>query len=154
MRSLTFWLVILIDLILAIAGIADRAKASDIRLLDLEKFDMEYYKIDTYRDNYAPYAEPNQPGESWKDGAAVDFNLTLAAYKDYRLYLDNHVHMEDTDVQVRHVGWQWEAGFDLDKANLFWYHHSQHVLDDSIQGRQYPLENFYGLRVIFYERRK
>lgn len=134
------------------ALMAGEAKAEGWRLLDLETFNMEYYRLDAYRDDYASYALDTN--ESWKDGAATNFNLTLLAYDQYRIYMDNRVHMEDTNSQVRHVGWEWETGVDLKLIDIFWHHHSQHVLDATVPGERYPLENYYGVRVNFYERSK
>jgi hypothetical protein len=146
----------LIFIILCLLLGATTVRATEYRLLDLEKFGMEYWKTDQERDPYLPYQQPGSttPGERWKDGAAVTFNLTLAAIGPASLYWDNRVHEDSTNKQVRFIGWEWEAGASWDRqVDIFWHHHSQHLLDQSSDMR-YPLENHYGVRFTFYERAK
>lgn len=114
---------------------------------------MEYWKTQNNQDPYWPYQDPQgATREHWQDGAATTFNLNLVRFQDYSLYWRNYVHMDDTNRQVRQVGWQWEAGVSMaDRVEGFWYHHSQHVLDAQ-ETYHFPLVNRYGVRVIFYQR--
>lgn len=130
------------------------ANFGNLRLLDLEDFSTEYWRIEDNRDGYTHYEKHCSDGECWVGGAAANFDMTLIDYKNFGLYWDNKVVMNGTDNQVRHVGWQWEAGVSLGgNLDVYWYHFSQHVLDAK-EDERFPLQNYYGFRYIWYERVK
>lgn len=139
--------------LLFLLALSSPAMATDYRLLDLDHIDLEYYKVVDNRDDFSSYGEPGSIGEHWVDGAAINFNLTAVQIDDYSIYWDNKVHMLDTEKQVREVGWEWTYGLDIkNKVDFFWYHHSQHVLD-ATGPEPYPLQNYYGVKVNFYDRK-
>lgn len=141
-------------LILFLFLFSTRGFAQNFHLLELDTFSMEYWKIEDQREGYTQYDKPGTGNgkEEWRGGAAANFDLNLISYKGLGLYWDNKVFMNGTDHQVRHVGWQWEAGIGLGKSvDVFWYHKSQHVLDATYE-EKFPLENHYGVRYIWYER--
>lgn len=130
--------------------------AQEFHLIEMEHLDFEAYQFENNRDGYAPYKDHrNAEGqEHWVNGAAMHWNVILAEYDRWALYWHNRVHMGNTNVQVRQAGWEWEFGAHLtEKFDLFWYHHSQHILEAKTQER-YPLQNFYGFRINLYERDK
>ena len=126
--------------------------AGDWHLVSLDRFAMEQYQIVNNRDAYFPYKNPPSDEEHWKDGIAAMFDLDLVKYKLFDLYYRGRVHGETTDKQFRQVGLQFETGVEIkDYLNIFWFHHSQHLLDaEPVYG--YPLQNFVGARVTFYKR--
>jgi hypothetical protein len=143
--------------LLALLLFAAPAYAGDWRLLDLREFGMEYYSIADHRDSYMGYADPddNPSGdEAWVGGVAANYTLDLVMRRNIGLYWDNSIHGEGTNSQFREVGWRYELGAQLgDSVQLFWKHHSRHVLDAQ-RSERFPLDNFYGLRVVFYRRPK
>jgi hypothetical protein len=149
----------LLALLLMFSAAPAMAYDLDLGLAELDKVDMEYYKIVNNRNDYTqfPDAQGAAPGqEHWVDGAAILWDINLLRWSDVAsLYWHNRVHMEDTNAQVRQVGWEWEAGIDIkSKVDFFWYHHSQHALDMAVPGERYPLQNMYGVRVNLYTRDK
>ncbi len=134
------------------------AWGDDIRVLTPTKVTMEYYSVKNNRDLYLGINDPgsNKFGESqeyWKYGAAVDMNYDILRYTDYAAYMENHVHMAASNVAVRHVGWEYELGLHLGASiDLFWYHHSQHLMDEERQAARFPLENYYGCRLVLIEK--
>lgn len=133
---------------------AQVALSEEWRLLDLERFAFEAYKIEDHRTADFVYADPQHShgNETWRGGSAVVFDLNLASFRDLTLYLNNRVHGEGTTAQFRQIGWQYELGAHIGpKVDVFWFHHSQHLLD--IKGEQkFPLDNFFGFRVNFFTR--
>jgi hypothetical protein len=125
-------------------------------LLDASRVSMEFYEVKNNRDGYLlindrdsdKYGESN---EHWTYGAALDLDFDILRYGPYALYWQNNVHMDATNVAVRHVGWEYELGARLGKHfDLFWYHHSRHIMDTDREG-PFPLTNRYGVRFIFVE---
>lgn len=130
---------------------AQPAIAYEYRLLDVDRLDLEYTKLNP--NNRDPYA-PDYTGR-WNERAAIKFDVSILGH----LYWDNNVHTETIDNgQVKTVGWEWEAGFHLGKYfDVFQHHHSRHLMDEPPQ-RQYeypsgstsfPVENGYGIRFKF-----
>ncbi len=135
--------------------IATQLNAQELSILELNEFSMESWRIGDFHDSYTEYGQPKSESEQekWYGGAAANFNLDIIKYDSYSLYWDNHVFMNGTDKQVRHTGWQWEAGIGLwSKLDLFWFHKSQHVLDEAYEDKHYPLENRYGFRYTFFKK--
>ena len=127
---------------------------SELHLLSLDRFAMEHYHLINYRDPYyAAYGdEGSNKGETWHQGAAVLFDIDLVKYREWGLYMTNRVHGESTDKQFRSTGWQYEVGARwTDYVDVYWGHHSRHVLDDKGNGA-FPLENIVGIRATFYKR--
>lgn len=120
---------------------------------DLSKFALEYWRIDNNRDGYLEIEDPGGDAkEHWLYGSAATFDLDLVATENWGLYWDNYVHMDSTNKQVRHVGWEWEGGLRIgDTLEVFHYHHSRHILEAERPDR-YPLVNRYGARWVFYEK--
>jgi hypothetical protein len=117
---------------------------ANIKLLDVDRASYEYSKIADQRDFF--YTEDQ---ESFKYRMAFLLDFSIMKY----LYWKNDVHMMATDSQVRAVGWEFEQGGRLGKyGEVFYYHHSQHVLERDRHTRQYPLENRYGFRINFIQK--
>ncbi len=142
---------------LLIACVAAPAAAQEWHLLEPSKMTMEYFKIANNRDEYLAIndigsTKYGEGGETWRYGVATDFDLDLIRYGQWALYWDNHVHMAATQCCVRHVGWEFEWGAEISKhADLFYYHHSEHIMDLDRPVRRYPLQNMYGVRLVFIE---
>lgn len=117
-------------------------KIGNFQLLDVDKVSFEYAKIKNQRDGFYLVDDEN-------------FDYRMAFLMDFRLlevlYWKNDVHMMAADDHVRAVGWQYEGGVHIFKnADLFWFHHSQHVLErEPPPGISNPLENRYGFRINF-----
>lgn len=142
---------------LIVAALMSTPAFGEFHLIEMERFDMEFYEIKNHRDSYFPYNDPDKPSdEHWTNGYATNFNLNLVGTENVNLYLNNRVHGEATNSQVRQVGWKYELGVGFfDRLDLFWHHHSQHVLDASSNVKtRFPLDNFYGFRMNFYQKQK
>lgn len=140
-------------LLLLILLLGAPARADDLHLLELDQFDFDTYRVINHRDPYFGYKDMGSDGEHWDKGAAVNFNLDLMKYAEYSWYWRNRVHGEATERQFRQIGWQYETGLEVHNyVQVYWYHHSQHVLDDAGAYGKYPLDNFVGVRYTFYKR--
>lgn len=85
------------------------------------------------------------PGEKVKDGLALNFSLGVLG----PLYWDNQVHALTTDAQYRLVGWQFEVGVAVFPClDVFYFHHSQHVLDGHHPLLSFMVEDAVGFRWI------
>lgn len=121
-----------------------------LQILDPRMVSIETWHNDKVRD---PYIAPQDKSLSY--GAAFNINMDVIRYYDLRLYMDNKLHLDqDGDTgKVAHAGWQYEVGTDLWKGRdggavqLFRYHHSRHVLDQT-RTDQFPVVDTTGLRFI------
>lgn len=140
--------------LLLFALIAQPCAAGDWRLLEPDRLQIEVWGIEDHRDMYFPYNKPGSGGEEWVGGAAFEIDLNFVAYKKWAWYWRNRPFMNTTNRQVREAGWEWESGISYDKcAEVYWYHLSDHVLDADVPGK-YPLHNFYGVRVTFFDKER
>lgn len=101
-----------------------RAQGSELKLLDTEKLELDYSRLD--KNNRDPNA-PQYTGR-WAEGAELKWRISILS----AVYWDNDVHMSTIDTgQVKCVGWHWEAGLRLNKYfSIAQEHHSQHILDE------------------------
>lgn len=88
---------------------------------------------------------------------AKDWRGMLEMRADFRvtpfLLWENRFHTSGDDSAVKHVGWEFELRIDLfDKIQPFYYHHSQHVMEEERPGNSFPLQDRYGIRFNLYER--
>jgi hypothetical protein len=153
------WKIWIIPLILSIitSTTATAGPQGNYRLLELDSLSTEVWKIGDNRDPYFPYSRPgdsNSTEEEWYGGAAFQINTTLIQIKLWSIYWNNHPYMNGTRHQVRQAGWEWEAGGSYSRClDLYWLHHSTHLLDQS-SPYPYPLINRFGVRVTFFDRDK
>lgn len=126
------------------------AKADEWKLLDVEKLDVVYSKLDKKnRDPYAPTYT-----NRWNDRASLQWRVSILS----RVYWDNDCHVETIDTgAVKTVGWHWDAGVRINKYfSVFQEHHSRHIMEETPEkrneaGNQFPVENAVGLRVKLIE---
>ena len=82
--------------------------ANEYHLIDVDKLDIEYLKLNpNNRDSYAP-----QYTGSWNERAAIKWDVSFMGL----IFWDNNVHMETVTGGVpKTVGWEFEAGVHLTK---------------------------------------
>lgn len=137
---------------LLLGACATSATAVEYRLLDVDQVKFETWKIADNRDPYWPYNRPGSGGEEWYGGAAFQLNLTMVQIEDWSVYWDNRPYMNGTRAQVRQAGWEWDAGISWRRCASFnWHHHSTHLIDEKSEF-QYPLINYFGVEITFYDR--
>lgn len=142
--------------LVVIATLFNTASAAEWRLLDVERLDVEYHKLNP--NNRDPYA-PDYTGK-WADRAALKWDISILNYGYWR----NNVHTETLQSGiVKTVGWEWEAGLSLGEyLEVFHYHHSRHIMDEPPQRadhfpgarNQFPVEDSYGIRFKFIHKDK
>lgn len=117
-----------------------------LRLLDVDQVYFDYRKImPGKREGYLP----ERDGE-WTNGA--DFNLNIRMLHVFRW--DNRFHMDGAESRLLHAGWEYRLIMDYWNIQPFYYHHSQHALEDAPRGRKFPVEDSVGLRFIVIDRNK
>ena len=82
-------------------------------------------------------------------------NFDLLKYNKWGLYSLNKLHFDGAESigRIVHAGWEYEQGITLfpnksgaGKIEIFWQHHSRHILEDSRPGH-FPLYDRYGVRL-------
>lgn len=134
-----------------------KGTAGEIKLLEIDSFSIQYRKHVNYRDEFFHDLETinnecTKSSECMKFGANALFDLTALRYKDYHLFWRNDVAMDATNRQVRHVSWDWEAGFNIlpkNQVEVFHHHESRHMLDDSSSVKKFPLRDEYVVKFNF-----
>jgi len=151
---------LLLFLNLVITGnlLAEEGRWSHLRLLDLDRFSLSLMKFGCNREHQTP------------DIQCYDYVGRVAAEFDLRMFNDwvfwrNEIHGEGVDAKFVTMGWHYEIGIDLGMVELFWEHHSKHVLDSEQpdywsdrlgdwRQHKFPVEDSYGIRLNFYQRGK
>lgn len=135
-------------LVLALLA-AQTSNADDFKLLDVSELSVTYKNfLDGGRD---PLITSN--GLSGKEpGLGLELRFTVDVLK--YLYVANQVHsmtdsgLDGTGGQFRTVGWEYECGLRVAPfLNVFFYHHSQHLLDTTYQHDAYPVQDAFGFRL-------
>lgn len=114
------------------------------KLLDLDEVSVDAYNIDGKRSAYQPHLD-----NKWTHGGAFNLGLRVADYFRW----DNRLHFSGTDGKLMDAGWEWLAIMDYFPVQPFYKHHSQHSLDERGSTARFPIENYWGLRFIFLDRR-
>jgi len=141
----------LLWLLLLVSG---AAHAEELHLLSLDTFALEDYKIIDNRDPYFPYANAPSDQEHWSQGIAALMNIDVVNYGIYSMYWRGRVFGNSTDQQFRETGLQYEMGLEVKNyVNVYWQHESDHILDAAADSR-FPLRNYLGVRVTFYDRNR
>lgn len=160
--TVTMWIIFLLFLM------SNKLFAVEYHLLELDKLSLEYKQHRNYRDAYFPQYETvegecTKSKECMKYGAGLNFDLNVLRVFDKSLSWKNTVDMDATNRQVRQVGWRWEAGLFLGKVDIFYRHHSRHLMEGQteqytsfgeLEPIKYPLRDEYIFRMNFYERKK
>lgn len=65
------------------------------------------------------------------------------------IYWDNRTYFYGTSSRVKHVGWQWELGANINSSlQIFYHHHSEHTQDRPAPTMdKFPLEDSIGIRI-------
>lgn len=145
-------------LIFLLVILSQPARSQEGPYLTLDRFSMQLTKFSCNRE----LQTPDIRCADYKGRVAVNFDLELFRYGFWR----NYVHGEGTNAAFTTVGWQYEFGFKIGSQFEFFHkHHSRHVLDREqpkiwdenlnmpVDGR-FPVEDSYGIRIIFYEKKK
>lgn len=122
----------------------NQAILSNLKILDVDQFYIEYEQFKGRRDPYLP-----EFNDRWRDRTNVKFNVNILG----ALYFDSRIHMESLDNGTyKSGGWEWFVGARLFSwADIFFHHHSQHVFEKnvpSVEGKNtFPVEDAYGIRI-------
>lgn len=102
--------------------------------------------------HYHPYSRsPFFYNSEMKDGIAFHMNTDLLL--DH-LYWDNTVHADTDSAQFHSVGWKFELGTHVTTfLDLYYHHHSQHVMDGQLPFMKYPSEDSYGITINIFKNR-
>jgi hypothetical protein len=134
-----------ISLILTGAFTVSSLNAAEYRLLDVDQLDMSYEKFTKRRDAQAP-----QYGlKDWDHRVSMDVDFRLLRYG----FWENWIHTEAIPGKVKTVGWDWKLGANLGRyVDVYYHHHSQHVMDEPQIETGNPVEDSYGFRLKFIDR--
>lgn len=132
---------------IAVLGLLiSEAEATDVRDLSIE-----------YRHFHKSARIAEMPGYQAKEGLAINFDLDLIG----PLYWNNTVHATTDPGQYRAVGWLFEFGLrpsmyfprGWDGLEIYYEHHSQHVLDAKHPWMKFPVNDSVGFRWVIMGRR-
>ena len=124
--------------------------------LNLDEFSLKLAKFGCNRE----FQTPDLLCTDYIGRVAAEFDVSLI---DDLIYWRNEVHGEGTSGKFMTVGWKWDLGIKLGNLEFFWEHHSKHVMDraqpyywdertQTARMIKYPVEDSYGVRIIFYKR--
>lgn len=122
----------------------NRSVFSNIKLLDVDEFYIDYEQFRNRRDPYL-----YEYNDRWRDRTNVKFNINILG----ALYFDSRIHMETLDTGVyKSGGWEWYVGARVTSwLDVYAHHHSQHVFEKNVvtvDGKNtFPVEDSYGIRV-------
>ena len=142
----------LLLLLMVLAPIAEARSWKHLKLVELDEVSVEAYDIISKRDHFFP----DMDHEDWGSGANFYIKNRFLEY----MFWNNRLHLSSDQTQIRHVGWEFDAGFHIipDILDIYYYHHSEHVTEDapsevfSGQRRQFPVQDYYGIRVYLYKK--
>lgn len=144
--------------ILLLSSFEVLARTKDRPYFVLERFSLQVAKFTCNRDLLTPSLECTD----YKGRVATNFDLELFKHAFWR----NEIHGEGTHAAFTTVGWHWEFGFKLSpQVEIFHEHHSRHIMDrnlptywnertQTLKETKFPVEDSYGVRIIFYEKKK
>lgn len=120
---------------------AEYPKARDLHL------DLGVYTSEASRDAYLD--TPKTGALYAKMDLTWNLDLTCGYYPKICWYFDNTIHSKAGQNHFRHVGWEWQMGLDFGKYQLYYYHYSQHMMEQVSADRKFPVEDAYMIRFNF-----
>jgi hypothetical protein len=78
-----------------------------------------------------------------------DVDLACTSGSELCLFWDNTIHSLTGQSRFRYVSWEFRTGLDLGRVELFYYHHSEHALDEIPVDRKFPVADAYMVRINF-----
>jgi hypothetical protein len=109
---------------------------------------------DAYLDTPRTGALTHQVNLNWNIDLACGYNPTIC------WFWDNKIESKAGAGRFRMVGWVFENGLTFGKLDIFYYHHSQHMLEQIANdlykdtSHKYPVEDAYMLRFNFIKDRR
>ena len=136
---MSYWVGMVLLITTLVLCITSTAKADEVATVEDVSF--ETYHVGSFR------TSDFQDSEERNDkGLAFNINLGIGEYVKWK----NRVWTNGNDSQLHTVGWEYDISAQLHKnLSLFWYHHSQHAMDDFTGFDRFPLRNYYGARFHF-----
>jgi hypothetical protein len=141
---------LLLALLLIVNTVAfGREQPANWTFLELEGASLEAKKYHTLRDPYIP----EEGATDWVGGGSFMERLRLLGHRPSgtSLFWQNRLHFSGTESQIRQGGWEFELGLSkkdtttmpgwTGTTSLFYYHHSQHVMERARDIRAFPVEN-------------
>ena len=78
-----------------------------------------------------------------------DVDLACGYYPKICFFWDNTIHSLTGQSRFRYVSWEFRSGLDFGKIRLYYYHHSEHALDEVPPDRKFPVADAYMVRINF-----
>ena len=78
-----------------------------------------------------------------------DIDLACGYYPSICFIWDNTIHSLAGQNRFRYVSWEFRTGLDFGRIELFYYHHSEHALDEGPPDRKFPVADAYMVRINF-----
>ena len=110
----------------------------------VRELSLDVMKIKNNRNAYIP-----QHKDEFKYHMGLNWNLNITDWVRW----DNKVAFNTSDSVVKEIWWEYEIGAKVVKGvEVFHYHRSEHVADEeNPAGMNYPLRNYFGLRLNLLE---
>jgi hypothetical protein len=97
-----------------------------------------------------PYLNTPQSGALYsKLDLNWDVNLACGYYPKVCWFWDNTVHSLTGQNRFRYVSWEFRNGLDFGPFMLYYFHHSEHSLDEDVPDRKFPVADAYMVRINF-----
>lgn len=145
----------MLRLLVILLFVSSSAKAFEFHPGTLDHLSLDVAKFGCNREPMTP----DIPCDQYRGRVRLNWNVGLL---NDILKWRNELHTEGTDEKLTTVGWHYMLALPLPGGlELFTEHHSRHTMDSvqpTIQGEtkptRYPVEDSYGLRVVFFEKVK
>lgn len=113
-------------------------------------FDLDEVSV-KYRRFHPSARHPLFHASTPKEGLDLNVNTTVLNY----IFWDNTVHSYTNSSQYYLVSWELRLGARLTQwLDLFYEHHSQHILDQTYPHMKFPVEDSWGIKLYIYGGKK
>ncbi len=142
--SVTLYLIFVLGTMMFCSEVT-RAEVFEVRELS---FEAGKYTSNKARDSYL--LTPGSGALLHRTLINWDVDLWCSYLDEVCLFWDNKVHAKASESRYRLVGWEFETGLHLGKVDIFYYHHSQHMLDQIREDNyKFPVEDAITIRLNF-----
>lgn len=130
----------------------ERLDASEIKVRELS-LELGKYTSTASRDVYLD--TPNTGPLATRVNLNWNLDLACGYYPSICLYWDNKIHSKTSEDRFRYVGWEFSAGLDFGRLQIYYNHFSQHMLEQIPEGFEkkgahvFPVEDIVMARFVF-----
>ena len=145
--ALLVWVILMLLAVIAIGLLTDEARAqADFFVVRDVSFEGGKY---SGGDRDAYLGTPNSFQLSHYTAVTWDVDLMCLYHNDICVFWNNRIDGKASKAAYKYASWEFSTGFATKYIDIYYQHHSEHVLEEERAAKTFPIENMIMFRFKF-----